>query len=126
MKTIIAILITILSKAYALENMTTLTPQQVYAEIQNHKNVSIYDVNPQKIYNQSHLPTAKNISYTDFENQLPLDKQAKIIFYCMNEMCTASHSAAKAAASKGYKNVFRMPSGIKGWIEAKLPTESVK
>ncbi len=35
----------------------------------------------------------------------------------------ASHEAARAAVQYGYKNVFVMPAGIKGWEKAHQPVE---
>ena len=35
----------------------------------------------------------------------------------------ASHAAARAAAKLGYTNVFVMPDGITGWVQAGKPVE---
>lgn len=56
---------------------------------------------------------------------LPKDKNTKLVFYCANEMCTASHKAAKAAAKAGYPDVAVMTDGIAGWKKAGLKVSTV-
>ncbi len=59
-------------------------------------------------------------SVTQYEAKttLPSNKEAHLVFYCANTMCTASHEAAKVAMGAGYKNVYVMPEGIEGWKQA--------
>jgi rhodanese-related sulfurtransferase len=52
---------------------------------------------------------------------LPADKQHKLVFYCLNKLCTASHVAARRAKGFGYKNVYVMSAGIKAWKETSTP-----
>ena len=49
---------------------------------------------------------------------LPADKASPLVFYCSNEKCTASHTAAKRAAAAGHTNVAVLGAGIKGWVAA--------
>ena len=51
-------------------------------------------------------------------SELPSDKNAPLVFYCANTMCTASHEAAKRALSLGYKHVMVMVDGVYGWRKA--------
>lgn len=55
---------------------------------------------------------------------LPTDKSKPLVFYCANEMCTASHDAAKFAIKAGYNNVTVLADGIKGWNEATKATKT--
>ena len=57
---------------------------------------------------------------------LPSDKTAKLIFYCANKKCMASHDAAKRAISLGYYDVAVLSDGIAGWQEAGEPVESFR
>ena len=83
-----------------------------------------YDVNPREIYDEGHLPSAIWMSSIELQlNALPQDRDAKVIFYCYNELCGASHQAASAAVAKGWRNVARMPAGIRGWHAAGLDIE---
>lgn len=51
-------------------------------------------------------------------SELPADKTKKLVFYCANEQCSASHMAAKRAREAGYQDVAVMPAGIMGWKKA--------
>jgi rhodanese-related sulfurtransferase len=46
---------------------------------------------------------------------LPEDKSSKLVFYCANEQCMASHAAAKRASTAGYTDVSVLSDGIMGW-----------
>ena len=54
--------------------------------------------------------------------ELPRDKDAKLVFYCANTRCTASHQAAARAVKSGYTDVNVLPDGIMGWKNAGRPT----
>lgn len=54
--------------------------------------------------------------------ELPTAKDTKLVFYCANEKCGASHAAAKRAMENGYTDVAVLPDGIKGWKQAGQPT----
>lgn len=54
------------------------------------------------------------------------DKDRLIVFYCGFTKCTRSHNGAMWAKKLGYKNVYRHPGGIKGWVEAEYPVAEVK
>lgn len=126
MKTLLLLALTLGMKTLAVATeVQILTPAQVFSELQKHDAI-VFDVNPEVIYKRGHVPKAKNISFSKIESYLPKSKTARIIFYCMNEMCSASHQAAKTATKAGYKNVARMSSGITGWLKQKLPTEVTK
>lgn len=55
-------------------------------------------------------------------SELPADKQKRLVFYCANEYCDASHEAAKRARVAGYSDVKVLPAGIAGWVKAQKPT----
>jgi rhodanese-related sulfurtransferase len=59
---------------------------------------------------------------TDYEkfapSELPADKTKKLVFYCANEQCGASHEAAARALTAGYTDVRVMSAGISGWVKA--------
>lgn len=58
--------------------------------------------------------------------ELPPNKDAKLVFYCANPKCSASHAAAKRAIADGYTDVSVMPDGIKGWVESGRATTKTK
>lgn len=55
-------------------------------------------------------------------SELPKDKATRLVFYCANEKCSASRSAAMRALEHGYTNVAVLPVGIFGWRQAGQPT----
>jgi rhodanese-related sulfurtransferase len=63
-------------------------------------------------------------SYKDYEpaKELPSDKTRKLVFYCANTHCGASHMAATKAMEAGYADVSVLPDGLMGWKKAGQPT----
>lgn len=55
-------------------------------------------------------------------SELPKDRASKLVFYCANEKCTASLTAAQRALDHGYTDVSVLPAGISGWRQAGQPT----
>jgi rhodanese-related sulfurtransferase len=66
---------------------------------------------------------------TDYEGyalaELPADRAKKLVFYCSNEHCGASHVAAEKARTAGYQDVAVLPAGIAGWRGAGKPVASL-
>ena len=54
----------------------------------------------------------------DVASELPKKKDAKLVFYCANTQCMASHAAAERATEAGYNDVNVMADGIMGWSAA--------
>lgn len=100
----------------------TLSPAGLKALIDRGAPVYIYDANGRDGYVEGHVPGARWIEY-DAVNaaNLPELKDAMLVFYCYNPLCSASHIAAEQARALGYRNVWRMPEGIVGWRSARLP-----
>ncbi len=73
------------------------------------------------------IPGAKLLaSSSDYDlAALPAEKDASLVFYCSNTMCSAGEGAAKRAALAGYDDVSVLPVGIKGWSESGQKTEKV-
>jgi rhodanese-related sulfurtransferase len=85
------------------------------------KNVFVFDANNEKTRKEfGSVPVAKLLESSgtyDVAKTLPANKTAKLVFYCSNEMCMASHDAAKRAAAAGYTDVSVMADGIQGWAK---------
>jgi rhodanese-related sulfurtransferase len=56
---------------------------------------------------------------------LPAAKDRKLVFYCANTKCTASHVAAQRALDAGYADVSVLPDGIMGWKQAGKATQAL-
>jgi rhodanese-related sulfurtransferase len=107
----------------AADDVRTLTPAQVHAQMSK-KQIQVFDANTPDVFAKHHVPGATHVEYDQVKaSDLPKDKAAAIVFYCMNEQCGASPVAAKTAAKLGWTNVYLMPAGIEGWIAARLPVE---
>lgn len=50
--------------------------------------------------------------------ELPPNRNEKLVFYCSNERCSASTTAATRALEAGYTDVNVLPVGIAGWKAA--------
>jgi rhodanese-related sulfurtransferase len=86
---------------------------------------AVYDANVDSVReNAGVIPTARLLSSSskyDVAKELPADKNAPLVFYCANEMCTASRAAAEKALASGYTDVSVMTAGIFGWRKAGEP-----
>ena len=72
------------------------------------------------------IPELKEVSKktkSAFIKLLGSDKNQTLVFYCGFVKCTRSHNGAMWAIKLGYKNVYRCPGGIKGWLQAGFPME---
>jgi rhodanese-related sulfurtransferase len=106
-------------------DLAELTVEQVAALVEARDNLHVYDNNGPERYAAGHLPGAVWLRYDAVEaGNLPPDKSATLVFYCANEHCTACHVAARSALGFGYRNVFIMPAGIRGWEKAGMPVEA--
>jgi rhodanese-related sulfurtransferase len=66
---------------------------------------------------QGTIPGAVLLSgYRDYPiTELPADRDTKLVFYCANEQCGASHEAAARAVRAGFTDVAVLTAGIAGW-----------
>ena len=86
----------------------------------------VFDVNGEKTRKADGvIPGAKLLPSTkyDIAQELPADKNAKLVFYCANLKCMASHSAAERAVEAGYSHVSVMKDGIEGWKKSGHPIQ---
>jgi rhodanese-related sulfurtransferase len=101
----------------------TVTIPEVAQLVKTHAAV-IVDANGAKTRNDMGvIPGA--LLLTDHEKfaltELPPAKAQKLVFYCGNLQCGASHVAARRAIDAGYSDVSVLPDGIAGWREAGEP-----
>jgi rhodanese-related sulfurtransferase len=99
----------------------------VNAAIDAKQTLFVFDANSKASYESRHVPGSTWVVYNKLKaEQLPAAKNAKLVFYCANEMCPASHMAAKQAMAMGYTDVNVMPQGIQGWVKAGYRTDAAK
>lgn len=114
--------------------------QELKKWIDEKKPMLIVDTMPfEASYKKNHIPGAVQLEFpipemTSIDDKtkdalvklLGPDKDRLIVFYCGFTKCTRSHNGAMWAKKLGYKNVYRHPGGIKGWMEAEYPVAEVK
>jgi len=113
------------SKAEASVGM--VTPGQLATLIAS-KSCDVFDANSDKTRAAfGKVPTAVLLKGgSDYDlGQLPADKARKLVFYCANTQCGASHRSAEKALAAGYTDVNVMPEGVMGWKESGHQTEKV-
>ena len=81
------------------------------------------------LFVNTHIPYEGEIAGTDafipydeleqYADQLPADKDARIVLYCRSGRM--SEIAATALAEQGYINVYELDGGMIAWEEAGLP-----
>lgn len=64
-----------------------------------------------------------SVAKFDPSKELPTAKDSKLVFYCANTQCSASHMAAEKAMQAGYTDVSVLPDGIMGWKAQGQKTE---
>jgi rhodanese-related sulfurtransferase len=110
------------------KRVTNVTVTQV-ADLQKEKKVTVLDANGEDFRKQNGIiPGAvllTSFNKYDPAKELPAGKDAKLVFYCANTQCKASHAAAKKALEAGYTDVNVLPDGLLGWKKAGQPTASV-
>lgn len=120
---IVSALFALGSLAWA-EEFKTMSADELQAGLTKKEKIEVFDANTPAVRKKFGVITgSKNIEHsTKYDTSiLPKDKSTKVVFYCYNEMCTASHSAAKRAIELGYKNAYVMIDGITGWANKKYP-----
>jgi rhodanese-related sulfurtransferase len=105
------------------EGFRSLTPEDVRARLSD-PNVFIYDCNLEEDWAKAHVPGAQHVGIDRYEaDRLPADREATLIFYCSAPYCLACHVGARRALELGYRRVFIMPEGRRGWRARGFPLE---
>ena len=106
-----------------LMGLKTISPNDLHRLMQE-RPVSVVDVNSEQSWGRAHVPGAKHLDPTGYRpDDLPVDRNSTLVFYCSNPLCRKAPNAARRAKSMGYTNVRVMSAGISGWLNAQLPTE---
>ena len=78
----------------------------------------LIDARPKRVAEKGMVPTAINISDTEFDkniDKLPADKATPLIYYCGGMECVLSDKSAEKAKKLGYTNVLTYPPGYPEW-----------
>jgi len=98
------------------QNSNSLPPDEFAAKLRSMPSAPILDVRTPGEYAGGHLPKATNIDWngSNFMQAIAqYDKKKPVFVYCL----AGSRSAAAASAmrSAGFKQVYEMAGGIRGW-----------
>lgn len=96
---------------YKVRQVSIMEAEQLFME----PGVHIYDVNTLELWAEGYIPGAVFFNVGNWQKLLPKDKNALIVFYCANRLCSSSQIAAYETMKLGYTNVWQMPDGIYGW-----------
>jgi len=106
-----------------LMGLKTISPRELHRVMQE-LSVTVIDVNSTQSWNKARVPGALNLDPVAWnEDDLPADKDSRLVFYCSNPMCRKAPVAARRATRLGYRDVKVLSAGISGWLGAGLPTE---
>jgi rhodanese-related sulfurtransferase len=108
-----------------MEGIATLSVPELTSMLESRPETVICDANGDSV-RESYgvIPGARlltSASAYDIASELPAGKQQPLVFYCSSKMCSAAPSAARRALDAGYTDVYVLPEGIKGWVQAGRP-----
>lgn len=110
---------------HAKATVKTVTVSEV-ANLKKDGMATVLDANGESFRkNHGIIPGAVLLTHSrkyDVARELPAEKDRKLVFYCANTKCLASHAAARKALEAGYTDVNILPEGLLGWKEAGQPT----
>ena len=85
--------------------------------------VYFFDVNTLEIWAEGFIPGAVFFNVQNWRELLPKNKDAVMVFYCANRLCTSSNMAARETMKLGYTGVRHMAEGLYGWRMSGRVTE---
>jgi rhodanese-related sulfurtransferase len=105
----------------------TIDRDELQTKILRGDNFQLVEALPEDEFRGHHLPGAINLpprQAKELAGQILPDKDADIVVYCANAMCTASEDVARDLISQGYRRVRRYVGGKQDWIDAGFSTVS--
>lgn len=108
--------------------MKTLTREELKAMIDCGDDLLLVNVLDPTAFAQAHIPGSHNVPATDkgFDERLRAlgaTEDSRIVLYCSNFECNASHAAGKRLEQAGFRNLYRYAGGIEDWMDAGFPVE---
>lgn len=86
--------------------------------------VVVINVLDKDIYTDCHIAGSINVPFDQLDAALEtIEKDADIVFYCSNPMCTSSEYAATKFKKAGFANVSVYEGGTAEWYQKGLPVE---
>ena len=108
----------------------TITAETLKKMLDDQAKFVLIDARRDKDYNEEHIVSAVNLSATDVSSktleEIAPENTTKLVFYCQNTKCQASHIAASKALGAGYKYLYEFSGGIEDWKAHNYPTIAAK
>jgi len=86
--------------------------------------ITVVDARSPEEYQEVHIKGAISVpakEFSKYASRLPVNREAKIVFYCNGIKCGKSKKAAQKALQMGYDNVFVYAEGMPVWEEKGMP-----
>jgi len=100
----------------------TISSRQLFERLKN-KDTVIFDVRPNKEYQQGHIQGAINIQPDEIVDKIQgLNTDKTIVAYCRGPYCVYSYQMLEALQSQGIK-ALRLEEGFPEWKAAGLPLD---
>jgi len=108
------------SRGVAIHRLSPTDADKLLAE----GGVFLLDVRTPKEFQDGHIPSATLFPVTELSrrlNELPKDKTQPVLVYCSNGVRSAK--AARTLYREGYRDVYDLSGGLRGWIAAQKPIQ---
>lgn len=105
-----------------------ISTADLQALVESKTDLTLVNVLPKIIHDKMHIPGSLNIPLGAVygSHDLPENREALIVFYCMGRQCRYSPKAADIAHDDmGYNNLLVYRDGILAWLRAGLPVASL-
>lgn len=81
------------------------------------KSFHIVNVLDQNLFADAHISGSENVPFEELMNVAQAwDKNATIVLYCSNYICSASGKGAEMLRARGFKNAFAYEGGMAEWF----------
>lgn len=106
--------------------MKTLTREELKTMIDRGDDVLLVNVLDPTAFAQAHIPDSHNVPVADkgFNERiraLGANEDSRVVLYCSNFDCNASHAAAKQLEQAGFRDLYHYAGGIEDWMDAGYP-----
>lgn len=106
-----------------LMGVKSISPNELHARLGADR-PAVFDLNAAHSWRAARVPGAISLGVDFDPSALPPERDASLVFYCSNPLCSKAPRAARRAGRLGYTDVRVMAAGITGWLAAQLPTDS--
>jgi hydroxyacylglutathione hydrolase len=123
----IAFIIFLIARAYnylkpsEARNYTSLSTEEAWSKVKDEQDITLIDIRDKDEYNTEHIKRAKNIPLNQIEKNIgKLPRDMDIMVYCQTG--GRSIRAIRKLEVAGFKRLFHMHQGLRGWKNADYPT----